>query len=325
MGPRTLLVWTTAAVVATAAAVYVSLDRPDAVAEAARVDEPVFAALRAAPETAAVVTVAHGGDAVRIERTEAGWVVPSRYGYRADAETVRALMTGLADLRWAGPRTALEERYARLDVDPPGVGSEAKRVTVTAADGGVLVDAIIGKRSQAIRGTDRGTYLRLVDGARAWLARGVVEVPSAPVDWLATELPSLDRDALRSLTVAPAAGPAFTVGRTAPEDDMTLALQLPADRTGDAAAIRRMASAFAGLRFEDLRPAADVAWPERVTRIEGESFDEETLALELATLDDGERWVRFDRDPDWVYRLPSVQTDRLDTRLADLVGEPEAS
>lgn len=325
MGPRSLLVWSVAAVVATAGAVYVSLDRPAAVAEAQRVDEPVFTALRAAPETAALVSVAHGGDEVRIERTEAGWVVPSRYGYAADEATVRALMTGLADLRWAGPRTALEERYARLEVDAPGAGSAAKRVTVTAGDGTVLVDAVIGKRSQAIRGSERGTYLRLVDGERAWLARGVVEVPTEPVDWLATDLPSLARDALKSVTVAPAGGEAFTVGRTAPADDMTLAVQLPADRTGDAAAIRRLAAVFAGLRFEDLRPAAAVDWPEGATRLEGTSFDDETLALELATLEEGERWVRFADEPDWIYRLPDFQTDRLDIRLADLVRELEAS
>jgi len=325
MGPRALILWAVAAVVSTAAAVTVSLDARREVAEAARLDEPVFAALHEAPETAAAVSVVHGGDELRVERDGERWVVPAAHGYEADATALRDLLTGLADLRWAAPRTALEERYPRLEVGEPGPDSAAKRVTVTAADGAVLADAIIGKRSQAITGDERGTYLRLVDGERAWLAKGTVEVATDAVDWLATDLPSLAQDQLKLVVVDPADGVGFTVGRTTAEEDMTLVDQLPNDRTADAAQIRRLASVFAGLRFEDVRPAAEVDWPEAVTTVTGTSFAEETLELELATLEGNQRWVRFADIGDWVYRLPDFQTDRLDKRLDDLLTEPEAS
>ncbi|MFP4125434.1 MAG: DUF4340 domain-containing protein, partial [Alphaproteobacteria bacterium] len=277
------------------------------------------------PETAAAVTVAHGGDALSVERDGERWVVPAAHGYAADATAVRDLLTGLADLRWAAPRTALEERYPRLEVDEPGPGSAAKAVTVTAADGTVLADAIIGKRSRPITGDARGTYLRLSDDARAWLAKGTVEVSTKGIDWLASDLPSLARDELKVVVVEPAEGVGFTVGRTTAEEDMTLVDQLPSDRSADADQIRRLAGVFAGLRFEDVRPAGEVDWPDAVTTVTGTSFADETLELELATLDDDQRWVRFADIAEWVYRLPDFQADRLDQRLGDLVTEPEAS
>jgi hypothetical protein len=325
MGPRALILWGAAALVSTAAAVGVSLDAQREVVEAARLDEPVFAGLREAPETAAAVTVTHGGDELRVERDGERWVVPAAHGYAADETAVRDLLTGLADLRWAAPRTALEERYPRLEVDAPGAGSAAKRVIVTAEDGAVLADAIIGKRSQAITGDERGTYLRLPEGERAWLAKGTVEVATESIDWLATDLPSLAQDELKLLVVDPAEGVGFTVGRTAADEDMTLVDQLPPERTADAAQIRRLASVFAGLRFEDVRPADEVDWPEAVTTITGTGFAGETLELELATLADEVRWIRFADIGDWVYQLPTFQTDRLDKRLDDLLAEPEAS
>ena len=325
MGPRALILWGAAALVSTAAAVTVSLDAGREVVEAARLDEPVFARLRTEPETAAAVTVVHGGDEIRVERGGERWIVPAEHGYAADETAVRDLLTNLADLRWAAPRTALEERYPRLEVGAPGEGSDAKRVTVTAADGALLADAIIGKRSRAITGDERGTYLRLPAGERAWLAKGTVDVATEGIDWLATDLPSLAQDQLRTLVVDPADGVGFTVGRTSADDDMTLVDQLPADRSADANQIRRLASVFAALRFEEVRPADQVAWPDAVTTVTGTGFAEETLELELATLEGGERWVRFADVGDWVYRLPSFQIDRLDKRLDDLLIEPEAS
>jgi hypothetical protein len=328
MGPRALILWGAAALVSTAAAVTVSLDAGREVVEAARLDEPVFARLRTEPETAAAVTIVHGGDEIRVERAGERWIVPAAHGYAADEAAVRELLTGLADLRWAAPRTALEERYPRLEVDDPGAGSAAKRVTITAADGAILADAVIGKRSRAITGDARGTYLRLPAGERAWLAKGTVDVATAAVDWLATDLPSLAQDQLRTLVVDPADGVGFTVGRTSAEDEMTLIDQLPPDRSADATQIRRLASVFAGLRFEEVRPADEVTWPETVTIVTGTSFADETLELRMATLEGGERWVRFvdaAGTADWVYKLPSFQTDRLDKRLDDLLAEPEAS
>jgi hypothetical protein len=325
MGPRALILWSVAAVVSTVAAVTVSLDARRDVAEAARLDEPVFPALRRAPETAAVVTVAHAGDELRAERAGARWIVPAEHGYQADAAAVRDLLTGLADLRWAAPRTALEERYPRLEVGEPGPESAAKRVTVTAEDGAVLADAVVGKRSRAITADERGTYLRLPDGERAWLAKGTIEVATAAVDWLASDLASVAQDELETLVVAPAEGEGFTVARTSPDEDLTLVDQVPAERSTDPAAIRRLAGVVAGLRFEDVLPADEVEWPEAVTTVTATSFVGRTLKLELATLAGGQRWVRFDDVADWVYRLPSFQLDRLDKRLADLFAEPDAS
>jgi len=324
MGPRALVAWGVAAVVSPAGAIYGGFDDASGVPEAARVDEPVFTELRVAPESATTITIAHQGTEVRVERGEGAWRAPSEQGYAVDEDVVRRVLTGLADLRYAAPRTALEERFARLEVDTPGANSAATRVTVEAAEDRVLADAIIGKRSQAITGTERGTYLRLPDGERAWLAFGTLDIPTATLDWLETTLPSIARQDLKLIAVTADEGDGFTAGRTTAEEDMTLVDAVPEGRTADADQIRRLAGVFADLRFEDVRPANDVEWSMPVTRIAGTSFAGETLVAEVATIDD-ERWVHFEDQADWVYRLPTFQTERLDTRLEDLLVEPEAS
>lgn len=324
MGPRALIFWSTLAVATAAGAVYSSLEANRSVVTAASLDTPVFETLVAAPETVASIAIEHGGERFTVERGEGGWTVPERFGYAADESAVRDLVTGLADLRYAAPRTRLPERFVRLDVDPPGAESAAVRVTLTADDGGVLADAILGKRSQAITQAQRGTYLRLPDGERAWLASGTVEAPTDIADWLDTGLASIARDDLEVLQVAPAAGEGFTLGRLAAADDLTLTDQLAPDQTADAAAIRRLVGALASLRFDEVLPAADVAWPESWSTIEGTAFDGTTLELHLATVDE-ERWVRFGAEAPWAYRLPDFQLNRLDVTLDDLLAAPEAS
>lgn len=324
MGPRALVFWGAAAVVSTAAAVTLSLQASDRIVDAAKLDEPVFPDLVAGPEGAAAITVSQGGESVTVRLEDGTWVVPDRYGYRADVETVREVVTGLTGLRFAAPRTALPERFARLEVDEPGEGSEAQRVAVHDAAGTPLADAILGKRSQAITGTQRGTYLRLPDGERAWLASGTVDVPTAVVDWLDTSLPSLARDELKTLVVTPADGEGFTVGRLAAAEDLTLVDRRPEGRRVDPDAIRRLADVFNALRFDDVRPASEVAWPATATRLEATGFDDEIFQAELATVD-GTTWVRLGPSAEWVYVLPQFQLDRMDLALDDLLLADEAS
>ncbi len=324
MGPRTLIVWGAVAIVSTVAAIYASVESSRNISVAGALDEPVFPELVAAPEAAVQIAVEQGGQRLTVARGDGAWVVPERWDYAADETAVRALVTDLVDLRYAAPRTALPERFARLEVDEPGEGSAATRVTIEAADGTVLADAILGKGSDAITRDRRGVYLRLPDGERAWLASGTVDVATDVIDWLDTDLPSIARDELALLTVSPASDEGLTAGRVSKDDEMTLTTPVPDGRQADAESIRRLTGMLADLRFDELKPAADVAWPEAWTRIEASRFDDTSLELELATIDDA-RWVRFADDANWVYRLPAFQLDRIDLSLEELLEPPSAS
>ncbi len=324
MGPRALVVWSIAAAASAAGAVFVTLEAQRGVATAALFEDPVLPDLRERADAVARIEIRHGEEIIRIERSDDGWIAPERFGYAVDGATVRDALRGLAELRYAAERTSIPERLVRLDLDDPGAGSAATQVVVTDAADAAVADILIGKRSEAITRDTRGTYVRHTNADQSWLASGTVDVPTNLVDWLDTDLPSLDRTAIKTLSVTPAEGEGFTVGRLAVEEDLTLTDALPEGRVTNPDAIRRLASVFAALRFDEVRPAGDVAWPERSTTLEAQTFEDVMMRVELATIDDA-RWVRFAEMEAWVYRLPDFQTDRMDIGLDDLLQAPGAS
>ncbi len=75
------------------------------------------------------VEVTSGGRTARIERTDAGWVVPSRFGLPADTDNrLRPLLQSLRQAKSLGTLTADPRRLERL-------GLADSSVTLTGADG----------------------------------------------------------------------------------------------------------------------------------------------------------------------------------------------
>ena len=123
MRNRTLLLSTLA--LGAAALALVLLDSPDAPAapqETPLVPAGLLADLRS-------VEVTSGGRTARVERTDAGWVVPGRFGLPADADNrLRPLLQSLRQAKSLGTLTADPRRLERL-------GLADNSVVLTGADG----------------------------------------------------------------------------------------------------------------------------------------------------------------------------------------------
>lgn len=294
MNPRSVLVLAILAAVSVAAAVYAVWTAPG-MTTVELADTPAFPDLRARPGAVARITVTDGENTVTLERgADDAWSVAERAGYGAAPARVRELVTRLADMRLAEPKTARPDRFARLGVaDPAGPGVGARHATLSDSEGGVLAAAVIGRRVfTATGGSDAGTYIRRDGDDRAWLAGGGVAVDADPRTWLRPNIVEIAPESVRSIEFVDRDGGLHAVARSAdtaafvvapPRDDMTV----------DQDALRKVLGVLSSLRLEDVAQRRDVMFPLTpdaltVTTEQGVTFQVRT------SLKDGRWWITVD-------------------------------
>ena len=123
--------------------------------------------------------------AISVKREADGqWVAVDRGNYPVNGAPVDQLVAGLAELVEYEQKTDTPELYADLGVEGPGEGRDDVQVTITADDGDVLVDAVLGYAAQSIgRHTRGGMFVRRVDEDRVWLAEGAARPPAFEADF----------------------------------------------------------------------------------------------------------------------------------------------
>ena len=182
MSPKAfaVLAGTTAVSVALAAWAVAGRDLP---INAAGQPEPMFPGLIDRVNEVQTVQVTGGSAGLTLERTPAGsWVVKERGGYPAEAQRVRELALGLANLTLVEAKTARPERLGRLELDDPSKPeAKSRRVELLDKDGKALASAVVGKTKFGLYGAGRaGVYVRRGGEEQAWLAAGELDVPDTP-------------------------------------------------------------------------------------------------------------------------------------------------
>lgn len=294
MSPRSVLVLAILAVVSVAAAVYAVWTAPG-MTTVELADTPAFPDLHARLDAVARITIADGENTATLERgADGAWGVSERAGYAAALARVRELVTRLADMRLAEPKTARPDRFARLGVaNPAGPDADARRATLSDSEGGVLAAAVIGRRVfTATGGSDAGTYIRRDGDDRAWLAGGGVAVDADPRTWLRPTIVEIAPASVRSIEVVDPDGGAHKLTRSADTDAFELAPP-QVNVAVDQDALRRILGVLSNLRLEDVARRQDVMFPltpdaVTVTTDQGLSFKIRTSLL------DGRRWITVD-------------------------------
>jgi hypothetical protein len=198
------------------------------------------------------------GDAVvTVTRGTSGWAVQEQNGYPADAERVRALLLGLAQLRRVEPKSRNPEHYAQL-----GLGSETGSVATTVtlmAGSEKAAELVVGKRRPA-KGSDRQQLsVRLPDDPQVWLVEGNVPAYKDAAGWLDNRVLKLDRGRIRSVAVAYPDGETVDVSRPdASAKDFHLAGLTTGQEVASPATVNAVATAFADLACDDVKPVAEV-------------------------------------------------------------------
>lgn len=238
----------------------------------------------------------------RFERTEEGWVMPSRGNYPVRAERIAELDAALAQLTYTAAMTRDPARFALLGVDDPMEGGEGVRLIITGAGEAVLADLIIG----GARGED-GLYLRPTRGERAFAASGQISGLDDPGRWLGLDFMDIDPGSIARAFIVPETAPAYILERESPAE-RNFALASPRIwQLMTAGAANGPATAGARVRLRDVDEAPDIAsMPDAMHR--GVTFD----GLEYEY-----RFYHGVRDGIWaVIRIEAVSEDARDRAAA---------
>ncbi len=254
-----------------------------------------FPQLLAAGDSARDILLTNGKGKVHLVRAaDGGWSLPDKGGFPADPAAVRQLLVSAGKLTLAERKTDNPDRLAKLWLDDPvGAASSAARMTVSAGDGTLLADAIIGRvTNDLVNQQEGGTYLRFPDQTQAWLAAGKLNVSPDPLDYVNRSLVSLPADTTRRVVVTRADGQVILAERAKGDPALLVKTGQPDGLAADPKAVARLAGLLDGITFNDVARAADKPFPAEAIHTTVTSFDGIQVRLELAMLDD-EPWVRL--------------------------------
>jgi Domain of unknown function (DUF4340) len=293
MTPKAVLGLAVVTLIATSAAVWVTLQQP-AAGPVQIGDEPAFPALRERPDAVAKVTITMPAGGFTLTRKGDRWVAADRHDYPVAADKLRELIVQLADMRLIEAKTNRPDRYARLEVEDVAEGASSRLIRLEDAEGTVLAEAIVGKQRQRLTGAESsGTYLRRPGEAQSWLASGGVELDEQVQNWLEEEIIALDGERVRRLEVTPPAGERYAVVRDAPAAELRLDGLAEGEKLKQDANLNQLLGALARVQLEDVRLLGEVDWPDEQHTVRVATFDGLELTLQLATVDD-QHWLRVD-------------------------------
>ena len=227
-----------------------------------------------------------GNPSVTLSTEQGQWVVRERDDYPADIQALRKELRKLAEARTLEAKTAQVALYPQLGVqDVDQADDTTLRLSAYAGDTQV-VDIIIGKSGAS------GSYVRLLDNPQSWQIDQRISLPRVTVGWLDTQLVSVARADVQSITVKPTQGPDYTISKDDPEQSDFALEPAPDDEQAlNVANINRLGAALSSLRIQDVVTEVDagLTWSQATLT----TFDGLVLKLEVSKGEDGERYLKL--------------------------------
>lgn len=296
---------------------------------------PGFAA---AAQSAARIEIVTRNGSFTVAQTPQGWVLPDRGNYPADFDEVRRTLISLAQLTTIAPKTERPDWLTHLSLGTPPQGN-GTQITVKNAQGTVLAQLITGNVEELGDPSGAtGLFVRRPGENRSWLARAVFPTHGDIASWMMKRTVDIGPARLKSVTLIPASGAGFTVGRPTANDPVALE-GAPATVQPDVQLINEIGFAVATLTVEDVRPVASVDFA-GASRVVATSFDGLTVQFELAQRPDG-LWARINasatgaaaqeaatinaRAGGWAFKLPAEKARPLLSDRQRVLTPPAAT
>lgn len=214
-------------------------------------------------------TAANSQPVVTLERSDKGWKVAQRAGYPADVGKLREFLLKLADASLVEQKTANKDRYADLGVDDVS-SATAKGILVDIEGLTKPVRFIIG----TFNGQGGGTFVRRVDEAQSWLAKGTLTPEKNPAEWLAKDLPSVAGDRIASVTLTRPDGKNVRAFKKAPADARFEVADIPKGRELSSEVVASgLGAVLSELRIDDVAAASEVTAPAQAIKARYVAFD----------------------------------------------------
>ncbi len=306
--------------------------------------KPVFPDVAPNLNRASEIRVRTADGTFTVRRAANGWAIAELNNYPVLFEKVKTALVDLSRLKFLEAKTSDPERYARLEVeDVTAKDAKSTHVQVTDDDDKVLAAAIIGRRNERLFGPGRGgTYLRLKDDPRTWLAEGAVRIGTRMEDWIPRRIVDLDSDAVKRMDITEPGGKKFWVQRDAPKDKDFKLGELPEGKPQRGQwETNQMPKALEDLSLDAVKLAGEVKFPGPAYVTEFTTFDGLVIRSEAALVGK-EYWGRFSasaegaggtvagvlrkraaainaRTRGYVYKLPESVGKRLVCKLANML------
>ena len=282
------------------------------------------------------VQITHQGKQTVIEkRSDGDWGVASMHDYPVQEAKLRAMLTGLTELRLAEPRTSDPAEFSRLGVDDPNsVTSSADLLRLTDTAGKPVVALIVGhRRVRSQANVPEEVYVRRPDETQSWLAEGTLQVDADASLWLDRNVMNIAHDRIASVSVG---DQALVFGRP----DGKFALTQPAEHPKlEDYKVDDVARALELLTFQEVKSVADTPGTETGHSVFTTS---DGLAVAVTVLhNDKDVWARFaisgsgekvkaeaermnGRVSGWTYQIGSWKEKSLVPTIDDLKAEEPA-
>ena len=274
------------------------------------------------------------GSRTTLKKGPTDWLVGER-DYPADSGKVRKLLLDLGALSVVEEKTRNPEYYPQLGVEDSN-SPKAGGTLLEIATPGKSYALIVGKPARGQSG-----YVRVAHTAPSLLVQPVINVDGDPRHWIDRAVVDVSDQQMKEAVIEPAAGPAYTVARTAPQQNDYKVTPLPKGRELDSnGAANSVGSALGSLQADDVRrapaAAADAAKPDHgifrtfngleleiTGRTEGEHHYI-TLAARAnskeAQAEAGRINTRF---PGWQIEIPAFNYQAIFKPREELLKKPE--
>lgn len=293
MTPKTFIGLAALTIATSIGAVIAVMSQPGT-APVAYVDEPAFPALREGPDAVAKVMIQTKDGVITLTRTSPEtWTSPDRFDYPAAGDKINKLVRQLNDMRLIEAKTASAERFARLEVEDMTEEASSRLIRLEDGDGKVLAEALIGKRLFRLTGNaNSGIYIRRPGEDQSWLASGGFDLEPEVEAWLDQIVVEIDREEVAKVEVALAEGESYSVSREKAGDELQFDDLADGETLKADASLIELASALTSVRFANVKPGADMTWPETIHTATVITFDGMSLWVLFGLVDD-EPWATF--------------------------------
>ena len=200
------------------------------------------------------------GDGTRttLKKGATDWLVAER-NYPADSGRVRKLLIDLSALKVVEEKTRNREFYPQLGVED----------SESAKSAGTLVEVVTPAKTFAIivgkAAAGKTGYVRVAHTEPSLLAQPLIDIDADPRRWIDRSVVDVGEQRVKEADVEPAAGPAYSATRDAPQQNDYKVAPIPKGRElSSSSAANELGSAFAALQADDVRRApASVAAAKR--------------------------------------------------------------
>jgi hypothetical protein len=231
-------------------------------------------------------------------------------------------------------KTRNPEYYAQLGVEDSN-SPKATGTLLEIATPAKTYALIAGKPARGQSG-----YVRIAHTAASLLAQPAINVDTDARHWIDRAVVDISDQQMKEAVIEPAAGPAYTVARAAPQQNDYKVTPLPKGRELDSnGAANGVGSALGSLQADDVRrapAAADAAKPDHgifrtfngleldiTGRTEGEHHYI-ALAARSNTKEAQAEAERINtRFPGWQFEIPAFNYQAIFKPLEDLLKKPE--